>query len=173
MNKKIIIVGGSGSGKDYLLKQLISRGLKYSPKFTSRPRRSEEVDGVNYNFITNDEFNSLNENNEIKVYQLFNIRGSLWSYGISKQNFDENEVFIMTPHEIKMLNEEDLSKSFIVYLDIDEDIRKERISSRNDNNDDVQRRIDADNRDFEGFDCFNARIDNPNFYCDDIYNMVY
>ena len=96
MNKKIIIVGGSGSGEDYLLKQLISRGLKYSPKFTSSRRRPEEVDGVNYNFITNDEFNSLNENNEIKVYQLFNIRGSLWSYGISKQIFDENEVFIMT-----------------------------------------------------------------------------
>ena len=50
----MIILGQSGSGKDYLRRELINLGLRYSPKFTTRPKRELEVHGEDYDFIDYD-----------------------------------------------------------------------------------------------------------------------
>ena len=50
----IYLTGKSASGKDSIAKELVKRvsGLvKYIP-YTTRPRRSHEVDGREYHFIT-------------------------------------------------------------------------------------------------------------------------
>ena len=57
--EKLIIVGPSGSGKDFLRRALIKKNLRYEPKITTRPIRIHEVDGIDYNFITQKEFESL------------------------------------------------------------------------------------------------------------------
>ncbi len=173
MNKKVIICGKSGSGKDFLLKEFIKLNLKYQPKFTTRPKRLNEVEGVDYNFITNKLFEDLNNSNQIKVYQRFNIKSDIWYYGISNEIFENNKVFIMTPFEISQLDETDRSNSVIVYLDIDKETRKNRISERNDNNDDVNRRINADEVDFYKFVNFDLCIKNPNFKSENIYSLIY
>ncbi len=36
--EKIILTGKSGSGKDFLLRGLVKKGLIYSPKFTTIPK---------------------------------------------------------------------------------------------------------------------------------------
>ena len=81
--EKIIIVGASGSGKDHLLRGLIKKSLKYQPKITTRPKRSLETQGVEYNFEINEKFQNQLLNNEIKVYQQFNINNIDWYYAIS------------------------------------------------------------------------------------------
>jgi len=54
--EKMLIVGPSGSGKDFLLRKLKELGLKTSVKITTRPKRQGEVDGVNYFFKENNIF---------------------------------------------------------------------------------------------------------------------
>lgn len=171
-NEKVIICGKSGSGKDHLLRSLIKRELRYSPKITTRPRRKMEREGIEYNFISNDSFQKLLEYSEIKTYQHFLIEGNDWYYAVSKQNFDENQIFIMTPHEISMLSSEDRKKCFVVYLDIDEEVRRHRILKRNDNNDSVMRRMKADDEDFKDFKDYDLRITDPEFEDEMVYDLM-
>ena len=170
--EKIIICGASGSGKDHLLRGLIKKKLKYQPKLTTRPKRNLEKEGIDYNFINNESFSKLLESNEIKAYQHFLINGNDWYYAISKDNFENNQVFIMTPHEIQTLSEGDRKKCFIVYLDIDESTRRNRISKRNDNNDSIERRIQSDNKDFESFKDYDLKITDPEFDANMVYELM-
>jgi guanylate kinase len=170
--EKLIILGASGSGKDFLLRELIKKGLNYSPKFTTRPRRSLEREGIDYNYISNDIFLNMKDNDEVKVYQSFPIGDEIWYYGITQENFHNNQVFIMTPHELSQLNDIDRVGTFIVYLDIPEDIRRKRISNRNDNNDSVERRIRSDELDFKGFNTYDLKITDPEFDADSVYELM-
>lgn len=170
--EKCVICGHSGSGKDHLLRGLVKMGLKYNPKITTRPKRNMEREGVEYNFITNDSFQKLLESNEIKTHQHFVIENSDWYYAISSKNFEENQLFIMTPHEISTLSEIDRKKCFIVYLDIEESIRKSRIMRRNDNNDSVMRRMKADDEDFKDFKDYDLRITDPEFEDEMVYDLM-
>lgn len=172
-NEKLIIVGQSGSGKDFLRRALIKKGLRYEPKFTTRPIRAYEVDKVDYNFISESKFSELKDSDLIKVEQSFKIGDSIWYYGITIENFDRNQLFIMTPEEISQLTDKDLSGCFVVYLDIDIEIRRSRLTKRNDNNDSIERRLMADLEDFRNYDYYDLKITDPDFTANDIYDLMY
>jgi guanylate kinase len=57
----IVISGPSGVGKDTLIKRLLEldRNLRYSVSCTTRPPRPNEVDGVDYTFVTRQRFQQL------------------------------------------------------------------------------------------------------------------
>lgn len=171
-NEKLIILGQSGSGKDFLSRKLIKLGLRYSPKFTTRPKRLFETDGVDYNFITNDDFLKLKTDGEIKVSQNFIIAGDVWYYGITQKNFTENQIFIMTPAELSQLCDDDQKKCFKVYLDIDLVIRRQRLTRRNDNNDSIDRRLLADQKDFADFKNYDLKITDPEFDAQMIFDLM-
>lgn len=170
--EKVILVGGSGSGKDFLLRGLVKLGLKYIPKFTTRPKRKLETEGVEYNFLTLEEYLKLKQDNLIKVYQEIPVELGTWYYGITNNTFYKSQVFIMTPNEIEQLNELELSKCFVVYLDIDEEIRRNRIGRRNDNNDSIERRIKADYEDFKDFKKYDLKITDSEFEASWIYSFM-
>lgn len=171
-SEKIIILGPSGSGKDFLLKKLVKKGLRYYPKFTTRPKRKLEVQGVEYDFIDIEKFNELKNNNELKVYQQFTINDNVWYYGITKKNFEKNQAFIMTPYEFSQLNETDLKGTFVVYLDIDKKIRESRIINRNDISDSLKRRLDSDEYDFKNFNVYDLKITDPEFDPEWVYEFM-
>lgn len=171
--EKIIILGQTGSGKDFLRKDLVKLGLKYSPKFTTRPKRETETNGVEYDYIDYNLYIDLHKNGKIKTSQSFNISGVNWYYGITNENWDINQVFIMTPFELKQISEEDLKNCFVVYLNIDLETRRERVISRNDQNDSIERRLEADQVDFEGFNKYDLCITDPEFESEWIYDLMY
>lgn len=177
-NEKMIITGKSGSGKDWLLRQLEKEGLKTSLKTTTRPQRKNEIQFVTYNFINDDEFQSLLTNEKFICYQSFSVtpegRGpEIWYYGLTNEEFNLSQVVIMTPGEIEQIDKETRKDCFIVYLDIDREIREKRISGRNDNNDSVKRRLDADEIDFKNFNDYDLRITDPEFEVDMILSLMY
>ncbi len=49
--EKLIILGKSGSGKDYLMRKLVEKNLVGCLKSTTRPQRKNEIQGITYNFI--------------------------------------------------------------------------------------------------------------------------
>lgn len=170
--EKIIILGQSGSGKDFLLKQLINMGLKYLPKFTTRPKREFETEGVEYNFISTEYFNELKKEDKILVSQEFPIGGDIWYYGITKESYENSQLFIMTPYELSQLSQEINQNCFKVFLNIDEDIRRSRITKRNDKNDSVERRLAADRKDFENFKDYDLGISDPDFEAEWVYDLM-
>ncbi len=171
-NEKIIILGKSGSGKNFLLNGLKDKGYVYEPKITTRPIREGEINGMDYSFLSEKEYNAFFEKNEIKTHQGFKIKNQNWYYGITKENWNNSNLFIFTPHELSQLSFEERNGCFIVYIDISEDILRERLIKRNDNNDSVERRIASDNNDFCDFKEYDMKICDPEFEPDMVYDFA-
>jgi guanylate kinase len=156
--KRIILVGKGGSGKDFLKDIMVGQGLQYAVSHTTRPPRTGEEHGKDYYFVDCDEFNYFESMDQF--YEIAHFNG--WKYGTSRFEFDTKNVFIMTPSGVLDLTPEDRSESIIIYLDIPEEIRRERLSQRKDA-DDVERRILADRKDFSGFNDYDYSLKNPDF----------
>ena len=78
----------------------------------------------------------------------------------------------MTPGEFENITPEVRKGCFVVYLDIDRDTRESRILGRQDKNDSVTRRLDADEIDFENFKDYDLRITDPEFEAEDVYDLM-
>ncbi len=175
--EKLIILGKSGSGKDFLMRKLVEKNLKGCLKMTTRPQRKNEIQGVTYNFVSESYFvNSINEN-KFLAYQTFNVtpenkEPETWYYGITLQEFNESQVFIMTPGEFNNLTPEMRKVCFVVYLDIERSIRESRLLGRQDKNDSITRRLDADDVDFGDFKDYDLKITDPEFLADDVYDLM-
>lgn len=172
-NEKIVIVGKSGSGKDYLLSRLKDVGYKSAVKITTRPKREGEIDGINYHFIKNEEFTNRLNSDDIIINQKFNIEGDIWQYGYDRISFTSSNVFILTPNEVLQMSKEDREQCCIIYLDIDRDIRMDRIVERNDNNDTLDRRLKTDDIDFQNFNDYDVRISDPEFTTENILSLIF
>jgi guanylate kinase len=157
---RIILCGKAASGKDHLRKILEGRGYKYGVSYTTRPPRPGEIDGKDYFFLEESEFQSLIEQGFFYEHVTFNG----WFYGTSKEQwYTTDDVFIMTPTGIRKLHAADRKSSFVIYIDIPTEIRRERLKQRNDNNDSIERRLEADDKDFVGFTDFDIKITDHNF----------
>ena len=159
MNKRVIIVGKGGSGKDHLRKSLSEMGYKYCVSHTSRPSREGEEDGVDYFFVSIGEVSDP-DFLEKNFYEWVTFNG--WFYGTSVSEFKQSDLLIMTPSGVEKLRHEDRKDSHIIYLDIPEEIRRQRLLSRRDA-DDVERRLEADQADFLNFDDYDEQITDPFF----------
>jgi guanylate kinase len=176
--EKIIILGKSGSGKNYLMDGLVNFNLKPCVKTTTRPKRNGEKEGIDYFFITKQHFFDNLDNNTMLVYQDFivkplNLDEQIWYYGITKKEFNNSDIVILTPKEYNtIINSYDRKYFFVVFLDIEREIRKNRLVSRNDNNDSIDRRLDSDDLDFKNLLDYDLRITDPDFSAIDVYSLV-
>lgn len=85
------LVGKSGSGKDRILRELCANSDYHEIiSNTTRPIRENEVDGVNYHYLTDEEFLRKKDNGE--MLETADFRG--WHYGTSYDNLNENKVNI-------------------------------------------------------------------------------
>lgn len=159
MNKRIILVGRAASGKDFIRKKFETRGFKYAVSYTTRPPRDGEIDGSDYIFITDEEAQRMISSGEFYEYVEFNG----WIYGTTCDQFEEDDLFIMTPSGLAHVDEDSRKKSFVIFIDIDESIRRDRMLQRDMPGDSVDRRIEADRKDFENFINYDIRITNHDF----------
>ena len=176
--ERIILLGKSGSGKNYLERKLVDKGLKPCLKWTTRPQRKFEQQGITYNFVNDSEFiQSINESKFLS-YQTFivtpeNSDPETWYYGITNEEFNKSQVFIMTPGEFDNISEEMRKQCFVVYLDISRDVREKRLFKREDKNDSIKRRLDSDEVDFKSFKDYDLKITDPEFGADDVYDLMW
>jgi len=65
--KLFVIAAPSGAGKTTIVKALVARNpdLKFSISYTTRQKRRTEVDGVDYLFVSVEEFGRLKEQGEL------------------------------------------------------------------------------------------------------------
>lgn len=90
MNTLFIVSAPSGSGKTYIMKQVMGKENEII-SFTTRKPRQGEVDGVDYLFITKDMFHELDNSNgliEKTAYPPHALKEDIDYYGITKKEFD-------------------------------------------------------------------------------------
>ncbi len=158
--KRIFIVGSGGSGKDYLRNKFERKGYSFGVHYTTRPKRNNEVEGVDYFFISDEEFKKLISENILIEYTEHNN----WYYGLSYEEFNNKDLFIISLKSYLKYSKEIKESIFKVFLDIDESVRRTRLSKRNDA-DTVDRRIESDNKDIENINKqeFDLIIKNDDF----------
>lgn len=132
-----ILCGKSGCGKDTLLNELKKEGYIPLVSTTSRPMREGETQGVEYNFISKDEFKKRIANDEFIEYRVYETKvngiSDTWYYGIPKQEFakDKEYVVILDVGGTKdFLKEFGKSNILVCYIETDDKLREERAKLR-------------------------------------------
>lgn len=158
---KIVILGKAASGKDFLRKRMIEQGGKYGVSHTTRPPRVKdgEVEGKDYYFISREKFEEMIAANEFIEYQEFNG----WYYGMTHETFKNADCMILNVEGLALLSPEIRKQCFVIYLDIDQETRIERLGARKDVDDLKWRRLEADEEQFKGFTDYDLRITNSDF----------
>lgn len=151
----ICLCGEAASGKDTLMRELVKEGLTPVLSYTTRPIRKNEVDGVDYNFITLEEFK---EKELIEKVQ-YRVNGETWYYGFPVFKVDPSKtyVLIINPIGLSLLKQDKrYSKHlYVVYLNTDETIRHKRYLERENYSFksiiNLSERIKQDREDFQFF----------------------
>ncbi len=150
----LILIGASASGKTEIAKLLIKEyGFEKLVTTTTRPKRVGEVDGVDYNFVTPDEFFELKENDAFFEWVIYNEN----YYGTPKKS-KINNVLIVDPIGANNIFKHSDGHMFIL-LETDEEIRRTRMGSRGDSLDDIEKRITHDRRHFKRDNLINVDYD--------------
>lgn len=145
-------MGPAGSGKDSFMKALIDGKYIFNAKpiisCTTRPIRENEQDGVNYHFLTNEEFAVQILNGDMLEATMFNN----WFYGTSVHNLDDHcvNIGVFNPEAIEILQTTPNVDLYIVYLVSPDKERLLRQLNREEhpNCDEIIRRYGADKIDF-------------------------
>lgn len=165
--KRIIICGKAGAGKDFLRHYYkMTCGVPVDVSYTTRTMRPGECDGVHYRYVTMESFDLLLAKDAFHEHVYFKQN----HYGTLRTSWDTSYIFIMSPSGIAQLSSEDRLSAVVIYLDIDQATRRERLEKRVDN--DAIRRVIADEADFANFDDYDIRVQNGLFKCNDIVKRV-
>lgn len=145
----IVVAGPSGVGKSTIVKKMEERGFKRVVTYTTRPKRENEIEDVDYHYISQEEYDRMSRNKEF--VEEANYRG--WYYGMSKASCtdDMNTVVILTPSGFRKV----LKAGFKVisfYFKIDRVSRFFKIVDRGDNFDEAYRRNVSDEGMFSEFE---------------------
>lgn len=126
------IMGESSCGKDTLVNQLCQKnGYDQLISYTTRPQRVNE--GTTHVFVDEDTYNQMRENNEIAAYTCIN-GNHYWS---TIDQLYKCDYYIIDPigvESLKALNLPNL-RMVTVYINVPEDIRRERAKMRGDDMD--------------------------------------
>lgn len=141
----IILIGASASGKTVTALDLQKRyGLKKAVTTTTREKRVGETDGIEYFFVSKEEFLKRIEENRFVEHSIYN--GNYYGCGIDQ--VDDNRIVVLDPnglHSFQVLK----NKNIVSFLLIaDEKTRQSRMVSRGDKPESIAMRIKNDVNDF-------------------------
>ena len=166
MNKKykiLALFGMSGAGKDTLKEKLLAtKGYHKIINSTTRPIRENETDGVDYHFLSVEDFSLSVVNGDFIEAAEFNH----WFYGtsIKELSLDEINVGVFNIYGIKCMLDDSRLDVIPVYVEASDKTRLLRALNReqNPNCDEICRRYIADKKDFEKIDFDYYTFDNNN-----------
>lgn len=159
MGKIFCIVGKSAVGKDTLYKKIISKqypDLVSIVPYTTRPKRSGEADGVDYNFVTEGQLEQFEKNKKVIEKRVYYTTQGKWAYFTRKFDIETDKDYIMIitlDGALKVADVYGRNMVVIVYLVVDDKTRLLRCIEReskqnNPDYEEVCRRFIADQKDF-------------------------
>jgi guanylate kinase len=102
MTNIIIVSGASAVGKDAIVKSL-SKEIKPLVSDTTRPKRDNETNGVDYNFVSKETFLSNKSKEGYIETREYETQEGIWYYGLSENTIERalvqggNYVVILDP----------------------------------------------------------------------------
>ncbi len=149
--KIVAIMGKSASGKDTILNALLNHSngnLHQIVSCTTRPPREGEVDGFDYNFITNEQMAELIFNGRMIECCVFNE----WGYGTCEDDLNPNKinVGVYNPEGVEILKDSG-HDILVVYCVCNDKLRLMRSLQREQrpNVSEIVRRYSTDEKDFQ------------------------
>lgn len=148
--KIIAIMGASGSGKDTILRDVVAAcpQLHEIISFTTRPPRENEVNGVNYYFISGEQFGEKVLRNEMLEACCFND----WFYGTGFESLRSNciNIGVFNPTGVEFLLSHPEVEVITIYLRASDKTRLLRQLNREEDPDveEILRRFKTDLNDF-------------------------
>lgn len=125
----LILIGPSASGKTEVAKLLAKKyNITKIVTYTTRTPREHEVNGVDYNFVSIEEFAKLTDEGFFVETTYYNSN----YYGTAKKDIQDDKCVILDPNGLKSflaLNDE---RIISIYLNCDENVRYERMIKRHD-----------------------------------------
>lgn len=169
----IILIGASASGKTEIAKILTKQyNIKKCITTTTREIRVGEFDGIDYHFVSRDEFTKgLNKNEFIAVFKYQDN-----FYGLNKKDINKNSLIILDPSGANELIKYNGKDFFVVYIESNRDLRYERMINRGDNIGEIVKRLDNDDKIFVKnnilkIDLVLENNDQPIYECvEEVYN---
>ncbi len=165
-NIMVILSSPSGVGKTTLTKKIQQKyqSFKISVSHTTRSPRSNEVDGVDYNFVSKEKFIQLV--NQGKFYEYAKIFENY--YGTLKENVDKtikkNDIlFDIDWQGTKQLSKFKNLNLIKIYLITDKKELKNRLVKRNQNtSDEIEKRFSSYDNDVKHWNDYDFIIINKN-----------
>lgn len=154
-----IIMGKTCSGKNAVVSELKKRGWSQIVTYTSRPKRRGEKNGREYWYISEEDFTNKIESGYFAEWKSYDVNGKTWYYGspvdeiLNASLDDKNNVIILTPQgviDVLAILKRHISnyQINIIYLYSNHNTILQRLKSRKDKNDSIERRMKADDKDF-------------------------
>ena len=161
-----VVCGPSGAGKNSVIERAMQTlpGLSYSVSYTTRPRRSGEVDGVDYHYISHQQFDGLIEQGELVEHVTY--LGD--QYGTSRSQIEqvftrgEDVVLNIDVEGAKTLRSQGLVDFTVVYIFLAPSslhLIEKRLTERGTENDEqIRRRLEVASREMEALPFFDYLV---------------
>ena len=135
----IILSGVSGAGKDTIKKEIIKRMEEVIslPSFTSRSPREGENEGIQYHFITKEQFEEKIKNNEFYEYDEHHNNYYGTSRKLMNEKIQSGKIIVKdievngTENLLKLLKND--VKIVPIFLKVDKEELRRRLEQRGDN----------------------------------------
>ncbi len=151
LKKKLILIGTTASGKTTIKNELKDRGYTLEISYTSREKRDNEIDGVDYHFIEGKEFEKLIAEGKFLQYTLFKDKNDPTKdnyYGTLINEFSNKDVFIMNASAVTNMPKEYRNRCVVVFTVADLETTINRLKSRGDDAEMILNRLIADEKEF-------------------------
>lgn len=169
----LIITGPSGVGKNTIINALSEKlDFKFSVSHTTRPKRKSEVNGKDYHFVTEEEFQLMINNNELIEFEEYGG----FTYGTSRKELEQDGLIILDLEvngATKLLNN---NSNFIgLFIDINDEELINRLKNRGHNSDFINKRMQLANKQRKYKDMYDYKIENVdiNTSVKEIIDIIY
>lgn len=145
----VVLCGESASGKSSIEKYLVDNyGYSKVVSYTTRQPRKGEFDGLDYHFVTKDEFLELKEKGFFAEMAVYNG----WYYGTAKKDCTNDKIAVLTPHGLRQISKLNDINVISFYINVPRRDRLIKILQRGDNIEEAYRRSLSDVGQFDGIE---------------------
>lgn len=139
MKKIIVLLGASATGKDTVAKHISEKyNIPMAISYTTRPMRSNETQGIEYYFISDDEMHKKFKNGEVIEHTSYYIQSEDVSYTYANvvEEFEKGDyvLTILNPHGLYQFNKSQYKDNLVsIMLNCDDRVRLVRSLNRDEN----------------------------------------
>lgn len=145
------LCGKSGTGKSTICDEIVKLGYKKVITDTTRPPRKGEKDGVDYFFDTDEQFQEYLDMGEFIETTSYKVAsGAIWKYGTTIGQLNDagkKSIIILNPDGVKAFRKQNRPINIFLIYSTD-DVILSRLKARGDKENEIKRRMAADEKDF-------------------------